>query len=285
MKSTIQLIVGLLFFCSCATKHLTSKVSDPLTDSFREESFLRYTEDRLKTLENTPYQALAKCHGGDTTEGLNQLQKKMKENKKDPEYWNQVGMCYFLNEDYTKAEYFYELSLSQVKKRSFAPALNNLGVLKLKLRHYEDALNYFKNAASASGAHKVPLFNQAQVYLQFNLLDQAAPILEDLSKTSKNDPDLLFSLGSVYLLKGQMKRALHTYNQIPDSYKNREDVTLVRAISLYEQGLYYEAKEALEAKNFIDYVPLKRSAQKLTKLLEEKIKAIEAKEAANNKKG
>jgi tetratricopeptide (TPR) repeat protein len=283
MIKNLTLLMITLFFTSCATKHLTSKVSDPLGDSFREESFLRYTEARLQKLENTPYKALAKCHGGDTKEGLKLLQNTMSENKRNPEYWNQVGMCYFLMEDFAKAEYFYELSLNQVKKRGFAPALNNLGVLKLRLRHYEAALNYFKDAARASGAHKVPLFNQAQVYLQFNLLDQAAPILEKLSKTSKNDPDLLFSLGSVYLLKGQMKRALDTYNKIPEGYKNREDVTLVTAIGLYEQGLFYQAKEVLKAKNFIDYVPLKRSARKLTQLVEEKIKEIEAKKAANQK--
>ena len=283
MTKNLTLLIITLLFASCATKHLTSKVSDPLGDSFREESFLRYTEARLQKLENTPYKALAKCHGGDTEVGLKLLQNTMSENKRNPEYWNQVGMCYFLMEDFAKAEYFYELSLNQVKKRSFAPALNNLGVLKLRLRHYEEALNYFKDAARASGAHKVPLFNQAQVYLQFNLLDQAEPILEKLSKNSKNDPDLLFSLGSVYLLKGQMKRALDTYNRIPASYKNREDVTLVTAIGLYEQGLFYQAKEILKAKNFIDYVPLKRSARKLTQLVEEKIKEIEAKKAANQK--
>lgn len=278
MKNLILAAATLLFFTSCATKTLTSKVGDEKLDSFREESFLRYTEDRLKGLESTPYQALAKCYAGDIQEGLDILQAEMKTKKKSPEYWNQVGMCYFLKDNFTKAEYFFELSLAQARRVHFAPALNNLGVLKLKLRHYEDALTYFKKAAGRKEAHKVPLFNQAQVYLQFNLLDQAAPILEDLarSKNNNNDPDLTFSLGSVYLLKGQTKKAFEIFNSIPEKYKNREDVTLVRAISLYEQGKFYEAREVLEGINFLNYVPLKRSAKKLALLVAEKIKAIEA---------
>lgn len=279
----VSLLILAMLFTSCATKTLTSKVRDPQKDSFREESFLRYTEDRLSQLKDTPYEALGKCHAGEIKEGLDLLQKKMKDNKKNPEYWNQVGMCYFLDDNFTKAEYFFDLSLAQVRHGNFAPAINNLGVLKLKLRHYEEALNYFKKATGKRQRHQVPLFNQAQVYLQFNLLEQAHPILEQIAKNTKNDPDVLFSLGSVYLLKGQTKRAFEIFNQIPDRYKNREDVTLVRAISLYEQGLYYEARETLESQNFLNYVPLKRSAKKLGILLEEKIKAIEAAQKAENK--
>ncbi len=272
------LIVALLN--GCATKTLVSKVSDEKLDTFREESFLRYTEERLKDLESTPYQSLAKCYAGDIQEGLDLLRDQMKENKKRPEYWNQVGMCYFLKDSFTKAEYFFDLSLANARSGYFAPAINNLGVLKLKLRHYEEALSFFKRAAGKRENHKVPLFNQAQVYLQFNLLDQAAPLLEKLAMINKksgvHDPDLTFSLGSVYLLKGQVDKAFAIFNTIPDKYKNREDVTLVRAISLYEQGKFYQAKEVLEGKNFLEYVPLKKSAIKLAELVQEKIKAIEA---------
>jgi tetratricopeptide (TPR) repeat protein len=280
MKNMFVTILTLLLFTSCATKTLVSKVSDAKLDTFREESFLRYTEERLKGLEKTPYQALAKCYSGNIQEGLDLLRDQMKEQKKKPEYWNQVGMCYFLKDNFTKAEYFFDLSLAQAPGGRFEPAINNLGVLKLKLRHYEEALNFFKKASGKRETHKVPLFNQAQVYLQFNLLDQAAPILERLAsindKSGVHDPDLTFSLGSVYLLKGQIEKAFAIFNSIPDKYKNREDVTLVRAISLYEQGKYYEAKEVLENKNFLEYVPLKKSAQKLALLVQEKIKAIEA---------
>lgn len=281
MKNLAIIFLAILI-SSCATKTLTSKVKDPTKDSFREESFLRYTEERLSQLKDTPYEALGKCHAGDIKKGLNLLQKKMKGLKKNPEYWNQVGMCYFLDENYTKAEYFFDLSLAQVRRGNFAPAINNLGVLKLKQRHYEEALNLFKKATGKRERHQVPLFNQAQVYLQFNLLDQARPILEKMAKHSKDDPDVLFSLGSVYLLKGETKKAVSIFGQIPDRYKNREDVTLVTAIGLYEQGKYYEAKEVLESQNFIDYVPLKRSAKKLALLVDQKIKAIEAAQAAKN---
>lgn len=280
MRNLTLLLIALPFLASCATKTLTSKVIDPNQDSFKEEAFLRYTTDRLERLEKTPYSALSKCHQGDYNEGLKALQITMKENKKSPEYWNQVGMCYFLSENYAKAEFYFELSLNNSGQR-YSPALNNIGVLKLKTRHYEDALNYFKRAGKIGKSNNVPLFNQAQVYLQFNLIDQAGPILKDLNKKSKTDPDILFSLGTVYLLKGDTKESLTLFNQIPQSYKNREDVTLVKAIGLYEEKKYYQAKETLDSVNFINHVPLKRSAKKLSELVLREIKRIEAEAAGS----
>jgi len=276
----ILIAIALPFLGSCATKTLTSKVIDPNQDSFKEEAFLRYTTDRLEGLEKTAYGAVSKCHQGDYNEGLKALQITMKENKKNPEYWNQIGMCYFLSENYAKAEFYFELSLNNSRQR-FSPALNNIGVLKLKTRHYEDALNYFKKAAKMGRSNNVPLFNQAQVYLQFNLVDQAGPILKELNKKNKTDPDVLFSLGTVYLLKGNTKDSLYLFNKISNSYKKREDVTLVKAIGLYEQKKYYEAKETLDSVNFINHVPLKRSAKKLSELVLREIKRIEAEAAGS----
>lgn len=285
MKNWSLPLITVLLLTGCSTKFLTSKVGDPSKDSFKEESFLRYTEDRLEKLEKTSYKGLSLCYQGKIEEGKGILQKELKERKEDPLYWNELGMCSFLEDKYGKADFYFDLSLSKAKKGYFPPALNNKGMLNLKLRHYEKALDYFKKAVGKRREHQVPLFNMAQVYLQFNLLDQAGPLMEEIHKRNRNkDPDLLFSLGTVYLLKGQTKKAMELYGQIPGDYKNREDVTLVTAISLYEEKKYYEAKEVLESQNFINYVPLKRSAKKLSELIEGEIKKIEAlKEQAANK--
>jgi len=262
----------------CATGHLTSKVQEERRDTFREESFLRYTEDRLDKLENTPYQALAKCHNDNVNDGLKELQKQTHEKKKDPEFWNQIGMCYFLADHLVKAEYYFQFSLDLDDKKKYAPALNNLGTIKLKQGHYEMALDYFKKAAEYKKGRKnlkVPLFNQAQVYLQFNLLRNAQSILEALNHENGEDPDILLGLGSVYLLQGKTALSLKTLQSISPSYQGREDVTLVRALGLYEEHKIYEVYELLKEFNFTRYVPMKRSAQKLKELVSIEVKKIE----------
>jgi len=271
---------------SCATTTLTSKVADEKRDTFRQESFLRYTESRLDKLENTPYSALAKCHSDDINEGLKDLQKQTHQKKKDPEFWNQIGMCYFLGNKLIKAEYYFQFSLDLNKKKRYAPALNNLGTIKLKQGHYDLALDYFKKAAQYKKGQKnlkVPLFNEAQVYLQFNLLPNAQKILEALNNENHHDPDILLSLGSVYLLQGQTQRSLKVLKDIPNRYQNREDVTLIRALGLYQENKIYQVYELLKEYDFTHYLPMKRSAQKLKKLVTMKVKKIEDAQKAKEK--
>ncbi len=284
MKTTLILSFALLGLTSCATKSLTSKVEDENRDTFREESFLRYTDARLDKLEKTPYQALAKCHGDDVNVGLRELQHQTHEKKKSPEFWNMVGMCYFLADHLVKAEYYFQFALDLNQKgknkdnAKFAPALNNLGAIKLKQGHYEMALDYFKKAADINkgqNALKVPLFNQAQVYLQFNLLKNAQTILEDLNRENRQDPDILLGLGSVYLLQGNTTRSLGTLQQIPGRYQAREDVTLIRALGLYQDQKIEEVYALLKEYDFTQYVPLKKSAQKLKEIVTAEVKKKE----------
>ncbi|MEC7276818.1 MAG: CDC27 family protein [Bdellovibrionota bacterium] len=269
----VTLLTLSLFFCGCATKHLASKVEQDKYDGFKEESFLRYTQDRLNGLDANKYAALSLCHQKDFEEGLTTLRGQLKEKKKSADYWNQVGMCYFLREDYPKAEFYFNFSLEQDRNKNYAAALNNLGILKLKDRHFDEAITYFNKAKR--GGHKVPRFNLAQVFLEFNLVDKALIVLEDLHRSAQSDPDLLFSLASAYLMKGRTKNAMGILDKIPNEFREREDIALINAVTLYEQRNYYAAKEVLEATTFLSYYPLKKSAQKLTDLVEAEIARIE----------
>ncbi len=275
MKNTVILIILSSLFFSCATKHLSSKVSDEKKDTFKEEAFLRFTQGRLESLKSTPFEAQALCHEEKPQEGLKLLQAQTKERKKDPSFYNEIGMCFFLAEDYPKAEYFFNLSLSKAAKSHFAPALNNLGVLKLKRRHYQEALKYFKTALKRRSKMISPLFNMAQVYLEFNLADSALPLLLNLNKQGPQDPDILLSLANTYLLKGKTSQALKTIEEIPSNFSGRDDIGLARAIALYEAKKYPAAKELLENQQFGRYLPIKRSAKRLQKLVDMKIEAIE----------
>ena len=282
MKNKFLILLSLNMF-SCGTKYLTSKVSDPKKDSFKEESFIRYTTDRLINLEKTPFKGLSLCYQGSIKEGKKVLLNELNERKNSPSYWNEVGVCHFLEQSYSKADFYFDLSLQKANSSFYPPALNNKGAIQLKLRHFEGAIKYFKKAAGSKGEHQVPLFNMAQVYLQFNRLEQAGRIINDINSKNnkrgiKNDPDLLFSLGSYYLLKGNTQKAISVFQKIPRQYQKREDVALLTAIGLYENQKYYQAKKLLKGQTFIDHIPLKKSAQKLFKIIEERIKVIELKE-------
>lgn len=278
MKVKITLFFFILVFVfGCATKHLTSKVDNENQDTFRDEAFLRFSESRLESLKNTKFKSQALCHEGKTVEGLKVLKKQTKQRKREASFFNEIGMCYFLAENYPKAEYFFNLSLSKARAKVYPPALNNLAVIKLKNRHYQEALSLFSKAAKSTRSSKIisPRFNIAQIYLEFNLADSAMPILRDLNQRGPQDPDILLSLAAAQLLKGQTKAAQTTLRSIPSSFRQRDDVGLAEAIALYESGRYQETKELLEEQQFGRYLPIKRSARKLQKLVEAKIEEIE----------
>jgi predicted Zn-dependent protease len=290
MKFTLLFFLLFSFF-GCATKHLSTKVEDEKKDTFKEEAFLRFSDSRLESLKKTPYKAQALCHEGQIKEGLKLLQRQTKTRKKEPMFFNEIGMCYFLSGNDAKAEYFFHLSLSKARKSHFPTALNNLGVLKLKNRHYQEALDLFTSSTKRRSKIISPLFNKAQVYLEFNLADSALPLLIELNKKGQQDPDILLSLANAYLLKGQTAQALAIIKKIPNNFGSRDDVGLARAIALYESKKYGQAKELLDEQQFGRYLPIKRSARKLQKLVNAKIeeienaqKAIEAKKEAASKR-
>jgi tetratricopeptide (TPR) repeat protein len=274
MKKAILIPLTILLLTSCAGPKLLSKIESEDKDSFKEESFLRYSSARLNKLNEGPYSSLASCHNGDVSKGLKELQRQLKEKEKEPSYWNQVGMCYFLKRHYSKAEFYFQMSLDLSRNR-YAPAMNNLGVIKLQKRFFQDALKNFNNAKRRDKSLATPNFNKAQVYLKFNLPDKALRELSKLDTKDQNDIDVNLALASSYLLKNNISKSLSYLKKIPKYGHSREDIALMRAMSLYLKNDFYEAKKALEEQKFTRILPIKKSSQKLMILITEKIKELE----------
>lgn len=264
----IYLYATLLILSSCAVTRHTLRTDQAAQDTFREESFLRYSPQRLEQFKNTPYTALAKCHQGDTGIGLRMLRKQAFVQKDQPFYWNQVGMCYFIAKDYQKATFYFDLSLKKSGIHPYVPAINNLGVLYLHLNHHQQALDHFKRAHQHNRLLMVPLFNLSQIYLTFHSLTPAKKILEKLYRRNNQDTEVIYSLGSLYLLEGNLTRADQLWKSIPDDRRKREDIALMRSLTLYQQKKYEQALSVLEEQDFGQFLSVKSSALKLRELLE-----------------
>ena len=262
----------LLFFVSaCSSNRPMLRTDYVMEDIFNQESFLRYSTSRLELLGNTPYAALAKCHGGDSGGGLALLKQDAFVKLDSPRYWNQVGACYFVLKDYAKAAFYFDFAIKKSGKKSYAPALNNLGVLSLALKHDHEALDYFKQAYKSNRSLIVPQFNLAQIYLRFHLLDPAKKILQELYRKNDQDVEVVYALGNLYLLQQNIELAYQLLESIPEDKKQREDITLVRALALHQRGKYRQALVILSEQSFGQIPLMKESAEKLEKLLEYKI--------------
>ena len=110
-----------LTLASCSTGSFKSTIKHDDLDLLMSESFMRYNVDRLeKTSTNSKnpiLNALVACHEEKFTKGLNLLQENMEKNKTNPFYWNALGNCFYLQNNYAKAIFYYNMGLESSRQK------------------------------------------------------------------------------------------------------------------------------------------------------------------------
>lgn len=171
-----------------------------------------------------------------------------------PSYWNQIGTCYLMQEDYRKALLFYNKALGI--DSNYAPAINNFGVLYWRQGKDQLAIEAFDKASKVNSFSLTPIFNLSQIYLQYGFVDNAFKLLTALHKKNRNDMDVVSSLASCYLMMGNAQSAVAYFNQVDDDLLKRPDVSLNYAYALTLVGRKSDARDLLRkipSKDLVDY--------------------------------
>lgn len=270
------LILTFVILQACSGGKNVKQISSRQHDFFSEESFLRFDNKRLQA-----FQDQAPCFSGNIIDDLKELRSQLDKRKDEPQYWNQIGTCYYLNQDYTKAEYYYQLSLGTAEKlnHTYAPALNNLGILNVKLGHYIQARDYFRKSLKGNRNH-TPRYNLALVHLKYNKPEKAIKLLTRFPHQDSSDPDLNFNLAYTYYLLGDFKQCRYHLSKM-GAYDSRSDAHYLKAILLYDEGKYQDVLEILE-KTTISITEFNKSNNLLKSLAEKKLEELE--ELAEKKK-
>jgi tetratricopeptide (TPR) repeat protein len=246
---------------SCAGPSFNNTIQKDQYDLLAEESFMRYNSNRLAAIDTTKRdfisQALIACHQDKMMKGEGILEEKMHQNKTNPFYWNALGTCYSLSKDYTKAIFYYELGLEATrannkdfndsqKKLAEAVISNNLGLIHLNFKRYDEAFDAFKKANTIVPNYFTPEFNMAQLYVEFNENNKAMDILKKLETKNKDDIDLLYSLSLVSFKKNELDKSFQYITRIHGDYLNRADIVGLYAYNLMKKNRLVEAKAILE---------------------------------------
>lgn len=273
----IKAIFLLFFISGCSQYKLQTNLSNAEEDVLSSESFLRYSSDRIKKAItiNKSLSGVAHCHNGNIKKGKEILKKSLQENIKSPDYWNQVGTCYYLNHQLSKAEYFYQLSIqnSSLQSIKYAPAHNNLGVIFLKQRHFKAAYKEFKTALKINKSFQTPRYNLAHLYLQFGKNKKALQEFLLLSRSSPSDPGILAGLGTSYMLLGNLVKSLNYFSKIPRPFLGRPDIATHFAMALYLTKDYERAFLVLKGSQYTKIRSIRKAAKKLLSLIESKLEA------------
>lgn len=221
--------------------------------------------------------SLTACHQKDFSEGKSQLERVMTTEKANPLYWNALGICYSLSNQFQKANYYYELGLEAItlykgndKKLAEAALLNNVGLMHLTYKRFNDAYQSFKKAEMlAPDLYSIQL-NLSQLLLEFKYDDRALAILKRLESFRPGDIEVLYSLALIYSRKSDYEKALLSLSKINSDATDRPDISGLFAYNLLQTNQLPEAYAMIDKRKNIDNYD---EFNKRNKILENEISA------------
>jgi tetratricopeptide (TPR) repeat protein len=202
-------------------------------------------DEEYKLSDDSLSKIVIQCYQGKFDEAFVQVDKVYWEFKNNTSYWNQVGTCYYLQGDYSKAILFYNKSRDLDQK--YTPPLNNLGVVYEKQGKHQKALAAYKKAVEINQFAATPSINLARIYLQYGITSKALPTLLGMQKKSPSDPILLNALATAYLINNDYVNALAIFNLLPKESLVRADTGLNYSIALKFNGKDNEAVTAVDS--------------------------------------
>jgi tetratricopeptide (TPR) repeat protein len=269
---TFLILTILATFVSCSSTRIERRIDDASWDSLADESYLRWGEQRLEKSAKNEHQVIG-CYTGDAKETLNQYKKDYLSKNQDPHYWLHIGNCYFMRENWTKAEFFYRMTLEESKVKTIKSiALNNLGLIHFKFEQWEKGKEFLNESMNLAPKFKVPRYNLSQLYLQFGFYDKAIEVLNDSVFRGYKDIDVYFSLANAYLYKGDLKTSGEYFRMIPKENFRREDIAATYALFLIKHGKVQEAKNIMNDRDRSGVLELTMISQKIEKMIAQRLK-------------
>lgn len=271
MKTAISIFV-LLLLVSCSSSRIERKIEDVKWDSLADESYLRWGESRLEKHASSELSVI-NCYKGKAKETLVQYKKSYEKLVDTPYYWLHIGNCYFVQDAWSKAEFYYRMSLNESKNSTVKSiALNNLALIHFKYEQWEKGKEFLKDSMKAASDFKVPRYNMSQLYLQFGHYDRAIELLTQGPFKGSQDIDVYFSLANAWFYKGDLDTAGKYFSMIPKQHFRREDIAATYALYLIKKNDYKGAFAVMKARDRSGVLEITAISQKIEKMLAVRMK-------------
>jgi tetratricopeptide (TPR) repeat protein len=264
---TFLLLALILTLVSCSSSRIDRKIDDVSWDSLADESYLRWGENRLRSHQQSLHEVV-NCYQGEAKETLEKYKREYLTKGQTPYYWLHIGNCYFTQEAWPKAEFFYRMTLEEAKASTIKSiALNNLALIHFKYEQWEKGREYLQQSMKLAPSFKVPRYNVSQLYLQFGLYDKAIEVLNERAFNGHKDIDVYFSLANAHLYKNDLKKADEYFQKIPKEYFRREDIAATYALYLIKTENIKRAREIMRNRDRSGVPEITAISQKIEKIL------------------
>lgn len=260
---SVSVILASLFLIGCASttieKSIPAEVKDIKNSDFSPAKEVKYVKsqdsislpkdvskkanilkleslDRSKLYEDfnseTPLDKLAQtCYENEFKDAKEQIQSLEEKYRSNIIFWNQVATCFMLEKEYRKALLFYNKALEF--NPSYAPVLNNIGVMYENQNEDEKALLSYQKAIKADKYARTPKLNAALIYLKYSLYSKAQDILSGLKKLDSSDNEVLNAYATSMLMSGSHQSALTIFKNIDKDLFESPSYGLNYALALY----------------------------------------------------
>ena len=122
----------------------------------------------------------------------------------------------------------------------------NLGLLDIRLQHFDDAEKSYKHALKLNPEFINTYVNLADLYRLQQQDDKAEQVLKEALQISDKNADIYHALGLLYVRKQQMKKALNALATAHRLHAGNARYGYVYAVALDGQGLKKQAIHVLE---------------------------------------
>lgn len=273
MRSLLLLLIFTSFLVSCGSSKKTRSIATSEMDLLAKESYSRFTGMRLEksSFGKDIDGAIKLCHSGDVSDGLEQLNNLLAQNRNKVNYWNSIGTCYMLDKKLQKAMFFYNIALSKAKNRKEKSRVqNNIGIVLFKMNHEQSAYEYFEQALKNNPKAHTPKLNKSLVLIKYGQNKNAIKILTKLLSENRNDPSVLSALASAHLFEGDIRFALSIYQRMSKTEVKRPINAFYYSYALSKSGRDKEALKVFKSRERSGEFEYKLVAKKIKQYLERK---------------
>lgn len=168
----------------------------------------------------------------------------LKEYRKNPIYWNQVGNCFMMRGNSLKALLYF--NKSREIKGNYAPPVNNIGVIFEQDGDDQKAMKAYEESKKLSSFSLTPVFNLAQMYAKYGFIDEGMKLFESLVRLNGKDQESRYGLGFFQLSRGEISNAVQTFSQLDRSFRKKPEVAVNVAYALALQNEKRDARNVLD---------------------------------------
>ena len=185
-----------------------------------------------------------------------QLERRVRENSKDPEAWYKLGRYHDDRGELSQAESCYRRALL-VSNNTYAEAMASIGAIRLEQKKYREAERLVRKALDIEPNNAAIITLLSMVLCQVEEYDEAIDLATRATEIEPDNSHTWHQLSMAYYISGDMDEAERAARRCLSEDPTDSDHWITLGMVLHNSGKLAEAEEAYKTSVRLDpFMPL-----------------------------